>query len=101
MNGGYFMIDCGGMDLTKGSTTQTVPGLYADCIRAFAMGKPVIACNCTWGLYQMTPIVCFGVDFSASGYVIFTASTLQIIVTSEDYVTINNLAPASPDAPEG
>ena len=29
MNGGYIMIDCTGLDLTKGSTEQTITGLYS------------------------------------------------------------------------
>lgn len=30
MNGGYVMIDCIGLDLTKGSTEQTITGLMAE-----------------------------------------------------------------------
>lgn len=99
MKGGYYMIDCGGLDLTKGSTPQTIPGLYAACLKAFEINKPVYAFNLTWGLYGITPVQVFGVDFSAEDYVVFTASTLQFIVTKANSVTINNLAPE--ETPEG
>ena len=90
MKGGYTMIDCTGLDLTKGSTEQTITGLYAKANEAHDLNKPIYVYNCTWGTQgTVSPIQIMIVEFD--GYLIGTASTLQIIVTDEDVVTINNL----------
>lgn len=90
MKGGYTMIDCTGLDLTKGSTEQTISGLYAKTLQAHKLNKPVYAYNCIWGTQgTVSPIQIMIVLFD--GYLIGTAATLQIIVTEEDVVTINNL----------
>lgn len=90
MKGGYTLIDCTGLDLIKGSTEQTIPGIYAKVKAAYKGGKMIIVQNCVWddkGL--VTPINAFAIDFGT--YFICTASTLQIIVTNQDKITINNL----------
>lgn len=91
MNGGYILIDCTGLDLTKGSTAHTITGLYkkvADCMQK---NKPLYCVNAVWGNYgKITPIGCFA-NKSSTDDIIVTSSTLQIIVTSSDVVTINNL----------
>lgn len=90
MNGGYVMIDCTGLDLTKGSTEQTINGLYNKVQTAMKSNKPIYAYNAIWGTGKpITPIQVFVIQFD--GYVICTSSTLQIILTSSDVVTINNL----------
>lgn len=87
---GYIMVDCTGLDLTKGSTPQTITGLYQKCINACNTGKPIYCVNSVWGSDgAVTPIEVFIIQFD--GYVIATASTLQVIVTSSDVVTIDNM----------
>lgn len=90
MKGGYTMIDCTGLDYTKGSTEQTMTGLYAKLKTAIKANKPIIAYNGTWGEHQMSPILCFAQE-ETSTLIIATASTLQIRVTSSDVVTIVNM----------
>lgn len=91
MNGGYIMVDCTGLDLTLGSTEQTINGLYAKSKAALATNKPIFANNAVWGEGNlMSPIQVFGWQASAS-LIIFTSSTLQIYVTSADKVTIANM----------
>lgn len=90
MNGGYIMVNCEGLDLLKGSTPQTVTGLYAACQTAMKTGKLICAYNCTWGVLPVTPIPVFLIQINES-QVIGTASTLQIIVGNNDTVTINNM----------
>lgn len=93
MNGGYVMIDCSGVDLTKGETPQTVTGLYAKVQAGMKTGKPMYAYGMIWGSGKpVNPVQVFCVQFD--NYVIGTASTLQIHVTSSDVVTIVNMAPA-------
>lgn len=91
MNGGYIMIDCKGLDLTKGSTPQTINGIFDRVKEAEKTGKPIFACNCNWSTNGiMSPINIFTMDSSAS-LVICTASTLQINVNSDDSITITNM----------
>ena len=86
MNGGYVMIDCKKMNLLAQST-QTISGLYAKCVDALKTGKPIIANNCEYGEgVPMTPIPVFAIIEDST--VIFTASILQIRVSSDDSVAI-------------
>ena len=88
MNGGYVLIDCKGMDLTKGSTEQTISGIFARVKEAEKTGKPIYAVNCVWGTNGgVSPIIVMTMDASET-LVICTASTLQIYVNSTDVVTI-------------
>lgn len=88
--GGYILIDCGGMDLTKGETPQTINGLYARCQEALESGKAILADNCKWGTKPVTPFSTLAIQLY-DDTVVATANTLQIWVTNEDVVTIVNL----------
>ncbi len=88
--GGYILVDCGGIDLTKGETPQTISGLFARVSEAISGGKPVIATNCKWGTLDVTPINVFAIKFD-DDTIIVTSSTLQVYITSEDVVTIVNM----------
>lgn len=91
MNGGYIMIDCGGLNLLAQSA-QTIAGLYAKITAAFASGKPIYACNMNYGEnVPMSPAQVFGIN--EAGLYILTASMLQVRVTSADSVTITSLIP--------
>lgn len=99
MNGGYIMVDCKGLDLTKGETPQTITGLFSDVTTAVRTGKAIVAHNCKWGTLSVTPISCFAIKIGGSWYC--TSSTLQIVVAEDDTVTINNMAPAQNQAKKG
>ena len=89
---GYISIDCKGLDLLA-EEAQTISGLYNEIQEAIATGKPMYATNLVWGdVSVISPVQVFSVQWD--GYVILTSSTLQVIVTTADSVTINNLAPA-------
>lgn len=91
MNPGYAMIDLTGLDLTGGSTEQTVTGLYAQIKKGIASGKELVGHNAIWGTgVPMTPISFFAIEYSSS-LIIATASTLQIYITNADKVTIVNM----------
>lgn len=84
------MIDCTGLDLTKGSTEQTISGIYSRTQDCMITGKPIFCNNCIWGTDGIvTPISVLAIQFP--GYIIVTASTLQIVITENDVVTIVNL----------
>lgn len=90
MKGGYINIDCSGLDLTKGTTEQTIIGLYQTVKSAFKANKPIFAYNANWGANGIvSPIQVFIVDFDTK--FVCTTSTLQINVTNQDKVTITNL----------
>ena len=89
---GYISIDCKKLNLLA-QDSQTIDGLYNEIQKAIATGKPMYATNLVWGdVSAISPLQVFSVQWD--GYVILTSSTLQVIVTTEDSVTINNLAPA-------
>ena len=92
MNGGYVMVDCTGVDLTKtGDTTQTKSGIYTALKTAFATGKPLVAYGMIWGTGKpMSPIPFFMQEWSST-LIVCTASILNIAVTNEDVITITDL----------
>lgn len=93
-NPGYIMINCKGLDLTKGSTPQTITGIYKRMQDALLSKKETLACHCVWGdTGPVTPISVL-LTTPAENTIVATASTLQVYVTSEDVVTIVNMAPA-------
>lgn len=90
-NGGYVMVDCKGLDLIKGSTPQIISGIYNDVQKAMRTGKEILACNCVWDTnLDVTPISVMAIQINPTT-VICTAATLQVIITSSDVITINNL----------
>lgn len=90
---GYISIDCKGLNLLA-EEAQTISGLYNEIQAAIESGKPMFATNLVWGdVSAISPVQVFSVQWD--GYVILTSSTLQVIVTTADSVTINNLAPAA------
>ena len=91
MHGGYIMIDCAGLDLTKGETEQTISGMYARVREAMKTGKPIFAENCIWGAGKpISPIQTFAIQLY-DDEIYCTASTLQIRVKNTDKVTIGNM----------
>lgn len=92
LKGGYFMIDCKGLDLTSDSE-QTISGLYAQMQKGLASGKPLMAYNCVWGSNSdspLTPIHFFAQQWS-EGLVVGTASILNITCSSADKVNVTSL----------
>lgn len=89
MNGGYIMIDCTGLDLIKGETPQTITGMFNLVKNAMKTNKPIYCVNANWDGAYCSPIQVFAIEFD--GYIIVTASTLQITVTEQDVITITNM----------
>lgn len=90
MQGGYCMIDCSGIDLLK-STKQTIAGMYEQCDVAFKSGKAVYAHNLIWGNGKgCSPIQVMLIPLAANKYTA-TGSTLQLEITTDDGVKVNNL----------
>ena len=92
MNGGYYMVDLKGLDLTSDST-QTISGLYAEMQKGIASGKPLVGYNAVWGSNSDSPMtpICFFAQQWSEGLVVGTASILNIACTSSDVVTVTDL----------
>lgn len=89
--GGYILVDCGGLNLLAESS-QTIPGIYAQCQQALATKKQILAENCLWGTEYISPIPVLGIQLYEDT-ITMTGATLQIVVDDDNAVTINNLAP--------
>ncbi len=88
-NGGYIMVDCGGLDLND-STEQTIDGLYDRAIEAIGSGKPCYAVNCVMSGMPCTPVSVVAWDQGNDG-VIATGHVLRITIAEDDGVTVTNL----------
>lgn len=87
--GGYVLVDCQGLNLLA-QESQTIAGIYAACNDAVKSGKPIITTNCEYGEdVPMTPISVMAII--EDGVIIFTASILQIRVSSDDSIVITSL----------
>lgn len=92
MNGGYYMVDLKGLDLTADST-QTISGLFADMKKGIASGKPLVGYNAVWGDNSDSPMtpICFFAQQWSENLVVGTASILNISCTNQDVVTVTSL----------
>lgn len=87
--GGYILLDCNGLDLT--TEAQSNPGIYQKVEAAYKSGKPVYAVNCLWDGVSMSPIsVMLTYDETLERYM-GTASTLQVVVSPDNFVEIINM----------
>ena len=94
MNGGYFLFDGGGLDLTTGSTPVTITGAYKRAKDAFKSGKPIVAGNLKYGNAPVTPVNCFGWELSATEIVLVSA-TIHVHIKNDDSVTTIDVAPST------
>ena len=81
LKSGYSMINCKGLDLTGGSTPQTIAGLYEQCKTALKSGKAIFAHNCVYGEGHPTSPIAVLVQQEDEHTIVATASILQIWVT--------------------
>lgn len=87
MNGGYYMVNCKGLDLTD-TDPQSIAGIWNDAVTAIATGKPIVAHGCIYGTgVPVSPVTCFGWYISATEIVIVGA-TLHIHIKSDNTATV-------------
>ena len=87
MNGGYCLVDCNGLDLTGGSTPQTITGIWDNAVKALKTGKPIVAENTIYGTgVPVSPVTCFGWYISTTEIVIVGA-TIHVHIKNDDTVT--------------
>lgn len=85
MNGGYYMLDMTGLDLSK-STAQTITGAHAAVSVAAASGKPIVLC----GVKDHSPIQAT-VTPGSSGAFVLLFLTYSATVASPSSVTVVDL----------
>ena len=91
MNGGYFLLDCTGLDLKK-DTAQSITGCWQKTVDAIAANKPIIAHNCVYGSgVPVSPVTCFG-WYIASDEIVIVGATLHIHVKDNDTATVLDVA---------
>jgi hypothetical protein len=89
MVGGYAMIDCEGLVLTK-STNQTIDGIWEQVDAAYKSGKPCWAYNCGYNTGKLSPVSVMLLDESATEY-IATSSILQVSIKNNDVCKVTSL----------
>ena len=89
MVGGYSLVDCSGLVLTK-STNQTIAGIWDAVDKAYKSGKPCWACNCGYNNGTLTPVPVMILDESPTEY-IATSSILQISIKNNDVCKVISL----------
>lgn len=91
MKGGYYLVDCEGLDLTT-SVKVTKAGWWDKAKKALASNKPLVCCNCVYGTgKKVTPVTCFGWYINSSTIVIVGA-TLHIQIDSDNGVVVQDVA---------
>lgn len=91
MNGGYYLVDCSGLDLTD-TDPQDIEGIWEKAVDALKTGKPIIAHNCIYGTgVKVSPVTCFG-WYIADDEIVIVGATLHIHVKDDDTATVLDVA---------
>ena len=94
MNGGYFLLDATGLDLSSASP-QTIACSWSKAVEAMKSGKPIIAHNCVYGSgVNVSPVTCFG-WYIAADEIVIVGATLHIHVKNTNVCTVLDVAPQS------
>lgn len=94
MNGGYYLVDCLGIDLTE-TDPQSITGIWDKAVEALKTEKPIIAHNCVYGTgKKVSPVTCFGWQI-ASDEIVIVGATLHIHVKDNDTATVLDVAQSS------
>ena len=89
MVGGYAMIDCTGLILTKG-TNQTINGIWEQAYNAYKSGKAVFLHNCGYNDGLLSPVPVMILNESATEY-IATSNILQVSIKNNDVCKVTSL----------
>lgn len=87
MNGGYFLVDCTGLDL---NSLGTVSGIYDNMLKAYNSGKLVLlgGIKNSTALYTPVPVFLFTALVSSDTVVKFSIGSATYIVADDDSVTL-------------
>ena len=90
-NGGYYMLDATGIDLSA-NKKETVTGIHAKVAKAYATGKPVVCYGIVNGSAKVAPLN-VTLEPSSTSYVI-TINATTATIDNADGITIASLIPA-------
>lgn len=94
MNGGYFLIEETGIDLSI-TTKQTINGIYDSVKIGYRVDKPVYMGGCTIGTVAVSPINVNIRPGTGTNYIV-RAGVLEMSVDSSDGVLVTTLIPVTP-----
>lgn len=93
MNGGYVLLDCGGLILSS-EDEQTINGINDRISKAINTGKQILACNCVIAedAPKINPFTVMAIPGDSVWYLY--ADIFTITVADDDGVTVSiNIAP--------
>ena len=88
MNGGYFIVDCTGLDL---NSLGTVSGIYDNLLKAYESGKLVIlgGIKNSTAVYGPVPVFLYTALVSTATVVKFSIGSASYTVAANDSVTLD------------
>lgn len=90
MNGGYFNVDCAGLDLSK-SEKQTITGIWDKAVTAMQIEKPIMVYGCTHSNALVSPVPAFG-WYIAADEIVIVGATLHVHIKNDDSATVLDVA---------
>lgn len=87
MNGGYYNIDCTGIDLTE-TDPQSITGIWNKAVDLLQVGKPAFAYGCVYGSGKpVSPVPIFAWQI-ATDEIVVVGATLHIHIKDNDTATV-------------
>lgn len=91
MNGGYVLLDAGGLELTTGDTPVTISGIWARVKECLETGKPIVAHNLKYSTAPVSPIAVFG-WYLDTDEIVLVSATIHVHVKDDNTVTTLDVA---------
>lgn len=87
MNGGYFLVDVTGLDLTE-TDPQEMTGIWDKAVAALKTNKPIVVYGCSYGVgVPVSPVPAFG-RYLADNEIVIVGATMHIRIKNDDTVTV-------------
>ena len=94
MNGGYFLVDVTGLDLTE-TDPQEMAGIWDKAVAALKTNKPIMAYGCSYGVgAPVSPVPSFG-WYLADDEIVIVGATLHIHIKDDDTATVLDVVPST------
>lgn len=94
MNGGYYLVDVAGLDLTE-TDPQEISGIWDKAVTALKTNKPIVAYGCAYGVgVPVSPVPAFG-WYLADDEIVIVGATLHIHIKDDDTATVLDVVPST------
>lgn len=90
MRGGYFNVDCSGINLSL-TTAQSIPGIWDKAVTAMQTDKPIMAYGCSYGEALVSPVPVFG-WYIAADEIVIVGATLHVHIKNNNTATVLDVA---------